>query len=102
MAANEIHKDDIGTIFEVTVKDGSIAVDVSGATTKDIIFKKPNGSTLTKASVFVSDGTNGKIKYTSIAGDLDVIGVWKIQSHLVLSGGTWKTDVGSFEVFDNL
>ena len=47
MAANEIHLNDIGTQFLLTVKDGSSAVDISSATTKQIIiknvsyFKKP-------------------------------------------------------------
>ena len=43
MPANEIHQNDIGTIFKVTVKDGDSAVDISSATSgssKTIIFKK--------------------------------------------------------------
>ena len=40
MAANEIHVNDVGTKFLVTVTDGSIAVDISSATTKQLIIKK--------------------------------------------------------------
>ena len=32
MPANEIHQNDVGTIFKVTVKDGDDAVDISSAT----------------------------------------------------------------------
>ena len=42
MAANEIHMNDVGTRFLVTVTDGTSAVDISSATSgssKTIIFK---------------------------------------------------------------
>lgn len=34
MAANEIHVNDIGTVFTVTIKDGSSAVNISTASQK--------------------------------------------------------------------
>ena len=43
MAANEIHENDVGTKFKLTVKDGSSAVDISSAVaagTKQVIIKK--------------------------------------------------------------
>ena len=67
MSANEIHVGDIGTVFEVTVKDGEDVVDVSSATTRQLIFKSKDGAVLTKTAVLVTDGTDGKIKYTTIA-----------------------------------
>jgi len=103
MAEDEIHKGDVGTVFEVTLKDGASIVDVSGASTKQIIFKKPNGGTVEKDADFVTDGQDGKLKYTTLADDLDVIGVWKLQAYVVISGsGDWKSDVGEFTVYDNL
>lgn len=103
MAANEIHKGDIGTIFEVTLKDDVAIVDVSSATTKEIFFRKPDGTTvLTKAAEFKTDGTDGIIQYTTILDDLDSVGGWKIQGHVILSTGEWKSDIASFKVYDNL
>ena len=46
MASNEIHKNDIGTVFKVTIKDGSSAVDIYTSTTKQLIFKKHSGQKL--------------------------------------------------------
>ena len=66
MAANEIQQNDIGTKFLVTIKDGDSAVDISGASTKQIIIKKPSGETLTNSASFNSDGTDGKIYYNAI------------------------------------
>ena len=44
MAANEIHINDVGTKFLVTVTDGTSAVNISSASTKQLIFKKPSSS----------------------------------------------------------
>ena len=99
----EIHKSDIGTTFQVTVKDeDSNVVDVSGATTKQIIFEKPDGTNLEKDASLVTDGTDGKIKYVTLSGDLSEAGCWRMQGYVVLATGTWKTDIHEFIVHENL
>ena len=102
MACNEIHKSDIGTIFRVTVKDCTLILDVSAATTKEIVFGKPDGTVLTKAAAFFSDGTDGIIQYTTVSGDLSAAGDWSIQAHVIFSGGEWRSDVGAFKVHANI
>lgn len=102
MAVGEIHLSDIGTVFEVTIKDGSVVVDVSGATTKQIIFQKPDGTKITKAAVFTTDGVNGKIEYVSVSGDLDTVGTWQLQGRVVIAAGDFHTDLSEFEVHENI
>lgn len=102
MAQEEIHVGDIGTVFELTIQDDNSAIDVSGATTKNIVFKKADGTTVTQAASFTSDGTDGKIRYAVVADDLDVAGEWSIQGHIVIPAGTWYTDIGFFTLHDNL
>ena len=102
MSANEIHLNDIGTKFLVTVKDGSSVVNVSTASTKQIIIKKPSGATLTKSASFESDGTDGQINYTIIADDLDEAGTYQLQGKVILSDGTFSTDITKFKVHRNL
>lgn len=103
MAAEEIHLDDIGTVFEITLMDGDDAEDVSSATvTKDIIFRKPGGTKVTQAASFTTDGTDGKIEYTSVADDLDEVGAWNIQAYLILTDWTGHSDVGNFTIHRNL
>jgi hypothetical protein len=101
MAADEVHVGDVGTTFILTVTDGT-AVDVSGATTKQILFGKPNGSTVTKTAAFTTDGTDGKVQYSTVANDLDMAGVWNIQAYVVLAAGSWHSDVTSFVVYPNV
>ena len=102
MAANEIHVNDVGTQFLVTVTDGSSAVDISSATTKELIIKKPSGTKLTKATAFSTDGTDGKIYYTVVADDLDEVGTYEIQGKVVITDGTFYTNIQTFKVHRNL
>ena len=103
MASNEIHKNDIGTVFKVTIKDGSSAVDISTSTTKQLIFKKPSGQKLEANASYYTDGSDGIITYTTVDGDLNEEGMWKIQGKIILSGGnTFNTDLTSFKIHRNL
>lgn len=99
---DEVHNGDIGTVFEATITDAGVVVDISSATTKDLNFLKPSAATLNKAAVFTTDGTDGKIRYVTLSGDLDEDGKWSIQGHVVFGGGSWKTNVVEFNVFGNV
>ena len=98
----EIHIGDIGTIFEVTMKDCDATIDISTATLKEIIFKRPDVAASAYTAEFSTDGTDGKIKYVTVADDLDVEGTWKVQAKITMPTGTWKSDVSSFRVYENL
>lgn len=102
MAVNEIHQNDIGTQFRVTVYDGDTVVDISGATTKTIKFQKPSGTVVSKTASFVTSGTDGVMQYATVAGDLDEVGGWLAQAYLVLADWTGHSDICQFEVHDNL
>lgn len=103
MGINEVHNSDIGTIFRLTIKDqDDSAVDVSAATTKQIIFKKADGTESTEDASFTSDGTDGQIEYAATSGDLNVNGVWLIQAKVVLAAGTFYSDVHQFVVHSNV
>jgi len=102
MPANEIHLDDVGTKFLVTIKDGSSAVNISTASTKQILITKPSGTKMTKTATFNSDGSDGKIYYTVIADDLDEVGTYQLQGKVIISDGTFSTDITKFKVHRNL
>lgn len=101
MSANEVHVGDIGTIFELTVMDGASVVDVSTATTKEIVFRKPDGTTATKTATFTTNGSDGKIRYATVANDLDKHGTWKVQAHIIMPTGEWRSDMSEFTVYTN-
>lgn len=99
----EIHKGDIGTKFLITITDNGVAIDVSAATTKEIHLKSPGGVLSTKTALFNTDGTDGKIYWTTTASsDLDEVGTWQIQAHLIIGTGNWHTSSSDFQVNENL
>ena len=103
MAANEIHIGDIGTIFEVTLMDDVVPVDVNSATAKKIIFEKPDGTIVENDATFKTDGSDGIIRYTtSLASELDQSGNWKIQANVTLPIGQWSSDIDRFKVYENI
>lgn len=99
---DEIHVNDIGTEFLVTVKDGDEIVDISTADTLQLIFTKPTGTKVTQTATLYTDGTDGKMKYISEDGDLDVAGWWKLQGFISISDSEWHTNVVTFQVHRNL
>ncbi len=106
MALDEIHQGDIGTIFRLTVKDSASIIDVGSPSVNTILFELPDGTTLAKTATFPSggDGSDGKIEYKTIAGDLSLAGPWNVQAHVVLVADTedFKTDLKPFTVFSNV
>jgi hypothetical protein len=88
---------DVGTVFRATVKDDGLPVNLS-AFTVELLFKRPDKSTLTAAASFQTDGTDGKIEYVWLAGDVNSDGWWKVQARVIESAASWRTFSGRFRV----
>jgi len=99
---NPIHVGDVGTTFRLNIEEClsgvDTAVDVSGATTKQIIFRKPGKTLDTQTAAFTTDGTNGQIEYVSQSGDIDAAGQWSMQGKVILAAGTFFTSPVPFRV----
>lgn len=100
--ADEIHVGDIGTVFQITLTDCNVAVDLTGYTNLDMIFLKPDGTVVVKDAAIFGLASDGIIRYTTIANDLDQVGTWKIQAEITLPTGTWRSDIEKFKVYANL
>ncbi len=97
-----MQKNDVGTILELTVTDQGSVVDLSDASTLEIIFGKPDGTFATETAAFSTDGTDGKMRYVSEASDFALVGAWRWQGNIVNPAGSWKTTVATFRVKENL
>lgn len=98
-----IHVDDIGTVFKATILDeDSVVVDVSGATTMELVFRKPDGTAVVQTAVHTTDGEDGVIQYTTIADDIDSDGEWRVQGYVKISTSEFHSDVHRFRVYPNL
>ena len=93
---------DIGTIILATIEDEGVAVDISSATVKKLYIEKPDGTLLTKDAVFTTDGTDGKMQYVVISGDLSLVGIYKVQGRVEMPAGKWNSNIGDFQVEENL
>jgi hypothetical protein len=79
---NKVYVGDVGTI--ITLDCGE---DISSATTREILVRKPDGTLMTWTAV--ASGPNG-IAFTAQADTLDQAGKWKLQAKIVLPTGNWK------------
>ena len=104
--ADEIHVGDIGTVLELTLKETvngvSVAVDISAATVKDITLERPDETTVVRAGVFDTDGTDGVLTFTTIAGDLSLYGCYNLQVYLELAGWDGYSNIVEIEAHKNI
>ncbi len=104
MSSGEIHVNDFGTRFLVTVKEDGVGVNLSGASELTISFRKPSDTVVSKTGSTIADGSalSGVMYYDTIAGDLDEIGYWKLQGKVSMAAGTFYTNVSTFQVHSNV
>jgi len=103
--ASEIHQDDIGTRFLITVKDDGNLVNISGvggSTIHQISFRKPSDAVINRNATLQDFGISGVMYYDTLAGDLDEAGLYKLQAKVVVPSGTYYTDIHSFKVHSNI
>jgi len=99
-----LHVNDVQTVLEATIhrrEDNSI-VNLAGATVLRMILRDADGVQKIRTAVLSTDGTDGKVRYTTADGDLDTPGWWELQCFLELSGGKWHSSIFRFEVQSNL
>lgn len=99
----KIRVGDINTSLEIELLENcDTALPVDGATLKEITVVRPDGTSFTRTAIFTTDGTEGKIHILTEAGDLTMSGTYYIQAYLELPAWQGHSDIGEFEVFDNL
>lgn len=95
----ELRYGDIGVQIIITVldQDGDV-VNLSSATTKSIVFNLPDETTVTKTASFVSDGSDGKIKYTTESGFVSQLGIWAAQAFVIIGTAEYTSTEFKFKV----
>lgn len=87
----ELHVGDTPRLnFTIKKNDGTcgslVAFDISGATTRSVLMKKPDGKVLTRAGTLLTDGTDGKMYYDVLAADLNEAGKWHFRAEVTGPG----------------
>jgi hypothetical protein len=107
MGAHNVQTGSLGVEvrLEVTDFEGN-TYDLSSYTLTDdgngAIIKKPSGETVDKSLNFVTDGTDGLVRFYTSASDTDELGRYELQAEFSKTGTNWRTEVGEFFVKSNL
>lgn len=97
------HVGDTGTSLRILFEDENEAVlDISAASTKEMLLKKPDGTLITLTGIFVTDGTDGLIEFITLSGTFNIPGRWKIQGHIISGGSDWHSTTDNFKVLEIL
>lgn len=94
----KIYVGDIGT--EIILDAGQT---ITGATVSMAVLKPgATAETPWAGTVYTIDGATRYVRHTTIAGDLDVPGVYRVQPVIALADGTWtgRGETAEFHVFD--
>lgn len=87
-------------VHKIQIKKASdgVAVDLSDASTITIKYKRPDSIIMTKTGTFLTDGTDGWLRYSFTDGDLTVPGTWECKVKVVKPGWTFTTAPLTFQV----
>lgn len=97
----EVREYDVGIELLVTLTSNNEVFDVSTATSILFRFRKPSGTEVSKTGILKTDGTDGKVRYVSVANDFNEIGTWRYQVYVELADGSKRTsEMSKFKVSD--
>jgi len=103
----QIQFNSVGTplTLEVYRGDGAtLETDLVSAGTLEMYLFPPSGAANIKTKIAddVSPSTTGQMRYLTVDGDIDEVGTWYIQGHVVIGTGDWPTTVKTFTVKPNV
>ncbi len=85
--------------FSLEAQKDEVVWDITGATVT-LVFRKPNGVTVTKSAT-ITNGVAGLAEYTTLTTDLDVISTWSRAWNVVLGSIDIRSEPISFNVIDS-
>jgi hypothetical protein len=87
----------------LTVYNNGSVEPITGATNLQIIFERPDKTWFAKTAYFETDGSDGKLYYTTQSkDDLNMAGTWNLQAKFTLSGWTGPSTVETLKVYENV
>ena len=99
----KIRVGDENTNLEITLLENcDLPLNVQQATVMNITVARPDKTTFTRAASHTGNGTDGKINILSLTTDFTMSGTYYIQAYVETPGWNGHSDIGEFEVFDNL
>jgi len=99
----KFHLNDVGSVIVITLMNGGLPVNLSQTTLRQLNFRKPGAAAnIIRTASLVTDGTDGKMRYTWAGGDLDIVGIWILMVYIESPTLKLHSDKVQFEVEANL
>lgn len=93
--AGKIYKGDYGVVVRVNTE-----IDLTSSTGHTLKVYKPNGIKADWACAVESPATGGILTYTTVSGDLDVVGTYKLYAEVLFAGPSkFLGEVATFRVY---
>jgi len=89
----KIYVNDIGVVIEIDMGES-----LNAATNLKLEVRKPDNTKVVWTPTVYGEGFN-YLRYITVANDLNLAGVWKIQPSLTLGSWSGLADTVSFEIF---
>jgi len=104
MASIEFQENSVGTplIFQVLNNAGDGPLNISGYTTRRLIFTRSDGTKVIKDGTLYTDGTDGLLMFTTGVGDFTPPGWYQIQAQLLAPSVEQYAEADVFYVNPNL
>lgn len=98
----QLHLNDYGTTFDIELRDGDTVLNPSIFTSGSHVFRRPDLTTLTKASAATVTSSGSYMRYTTVSGDVNQVGSWAVQCVVTDGVGYFSSDIWQFVVYPNL
>ena len=103
---NQLLAKSAGIVVILTVQNMATkaAIDISSATVKEFRIRPRHAKGIVKKvnATFVSNGSDGKVKFTTTASTFDAPGDWDIQAYFTMTGYAGYTSSVIIKVLDIL
>ena len=88
---SKVYTGDTGTVISL-----DCGADISAATDRKILARKPSGTEVEWAAS--ASGTDG-VQYTTQADTFDQAGTWMLQAKVTTATGTWRGETATLQVY---
>ncbi len=93
--AGRIYKGDYGVIVRVDTK-----INLTGSTGRAFKILKPDGREVSWSCTVESPATGGILTYTTVLGDLDVSGTYKLYAEVTFASSKFLGETATFRVYN--
>ena len=98
----EMHSGDIGTVLQLTLRDGHNRVQITGSDTVKVYLRVNDGIIIERMTTLFTDGTYGTVYYVLQSGDVMESGTLYYQARMTSATTSFSSEIKSLPVRGNI